>query len=167
MFIYREAEVLKFFCCPPFVWTKQISNLMGGDAYQVAERFWWFSGVVTSPLKLILSLLFLYQLSLQHITPTFFMHITPNSFIFNFFQRYISLIFDLHKLFSLLGVSAILGSAMVGLAYLLNWPLIKFDVMVRELVIFAFTNSTFSDSHNPRVQNLITCIHCQLFATVH
>ncbi|KAG0148468.1 hypothetical protein CROQUDRAFT_105709 [Cronartium quercuum f. sp. fusiforme G11] len=78
----------------------KIVNLMGGDAYQVAERFWSFSGLVTSPLKLFLSLIFLYHL---------------------------------------LGVSAILGSAMVGLAYLLNWPLIKFDVM------FARSYSTARD----------------------
>ncbi|KAH9820759.1 P-loop containing nucleoside triphosphate hydrolase protein [Melampsora americana] len=68
----------------------KISNLMGGDAYIVAERFWGFAAVVTSPLKLALSLIFLYKL---------------------------------------LGISALLGSSMVALAYLLNWPLIKFDVM--------------------------------------
>ncbi|EGG07028.1 uncharacterized protein MELLADRAFT_85900 [Melampsora larici-populina 98AG31] len=68
----------------------KISNLMGGDAYVVAERFWGFAAVVTSPLKLALSLIFLYKL---------------------------------------LGISALLGSSMVALAYLLNWPLIKFDVM--------------------------------------
>lgn len=78
----------------------KISNLMGGDAYIVAERFWGFAAVVTSPLKLALSLIFLYKL---------------------------------------LGISALLGSSMVALAYLLNWPLIKFDVM------FARSYSTARD----------------------
>lgn len=86
----------------------------------VAERFWSFSGVVTSPLRLILSLLFLYQFS---------------PILFFGCQHWITnanwlLMKTIHN-FSLLGISAILGGSMVGLAYLLNWPLIKFDIMVR------------------------------------
>lgn len=67
----------------------KISNLMAGDSYQVAERFWGFAAVITSPLRLVISLAFLYKL---------------------------------------LGWSAFFGAGMVGIAYLLNWPLIKFDV---------------------------------------
>ncbi|WAQ92564.1 hypothetical protein PtA15_17A45 [Puccinia triticina] len=67
----------------------KISNLMAGDSYQVAEQFWHSAAVVTSPLRLVISLVFLYKL---------------------------------------LGWSAFFGAGMVGAAYLLNWPLIKFDV---------------------------------------
>ncbi|KAA1107610.1 hypothetical protein PGT21_019897 [Puccinia graminis f. sp. tritici] len=67
----------------------KISNLMAGDSYQVAEQFWHSAAVVTSPLRLVISLAFLYKL---------------------------------------LGWSAFFGAGMVGIAYLLNWPLIKFDV---------------------------------------
>ncbi|KAI7934963.1 hypothetical protein MJO29_016226 [Puccinia striiformis f. sp. tritici] len=67
----------------------KISNLMAGDSYQVAEQFWHSAAVITSPLRLIISIVFLYKL---------------------------------------LGWSAFFGAGMVGLAYLLNWPLIKFDV---------------------------------------
>ncbi|PLW40557.1 hypothetical protein PCANC_16781 [Puccinia coronata f. sp. avenae] len=67
----------------------KISNLMAGDSYQVAEQFWHAAAVVTSPMRLVISLAFLYKL---------------------------------------LGWSAFFGVALVGVAYLLNWPLIKFDV---------------------------------------
>ncbi|MBW0461807.1 hypothetical protein O181_001522 [Austropuccinia psidii MF-1] len=67
----------------------KISNLMGGDAYEIAERFWRFPALVTTPIRLLLALGFLYRL---------------------------------------LGWSAFMGGIVVGVAYLLNWPLIKFDV---------------------------------------
>ncbi|KAG6813216.1 hypothetical protein H0H92_013103 [Tricholoma furcatifolium] len=39
----------------------KIVNLMQGDAYTVAHRFWLFSGVFTSPIRLTIALVFLYQ----------------------------------------------------------------------------------------------------------
>ncbi|KAG5732825.1 ATP-dependent bile acid permease, partial [Termitomyces sp. T112] len=39
----------------------KIINLMQGDTYTVAQRFWNFSGVFTSPVRLIIALVFLYQ----------------------------------------------------------------------------------------------------------
>ncbi|KAJ8126672.1 hypothetical protein O1611_g6966 [Lasiodiplodia mahajangana] len=40
----------------------KILNLMKSDVYEVAQRFWDFSGLVTTPLQLILSLIFLWRL---------------------------------------------------------------------------------------------------------
>ena len=40
----------------------KILNLMKSDVYEVAQRFWDFSGLVTTPLQLILSLVFLWHL---------------------------------------------------------------------------------------------------------
>ncbi|KAF8306061.1 hypothetical protein DL93DRAFT_2150580 [Clavulina sp. PMI_390] len=39
----------------------RITNLMSGDAYAVAQRFWEFSAVFTAPVKLTIALVFLYQ----------------------------------------------------------------------------------------------------------
>ncbi|PFH52248.1 hypothetical protein AMATHDRAFT_2254 [Amanita thiersii Skay4041] len=39
----------------------KIVNLMQGDAYNVAQRFWEFSGFVTAPVRLVIALIFLYQ----------------------------------------------------------------------------------------------------------
>ncbi|KAF9015690.1 P-loop containing nucleoside triphosphate hydrolase protein [Cyathus striatus] len=40
----------------------KIVNLMQGDAYAVAQRFWEFSGIFTSPVRLTIALTFLYQI---------------------------------------------------------------------------------------------------------
>ncbi|KAI1368567.1 ABC transporter [Xylaria arbuscula] len=40
----------------------KILNLMKSDVYEVAQRFWDFAGLVTTPLQLILSLFFLWHL---------------------------------------------------------------------------------------------------------
>ncbi|KAF8641091.1 hypothetical protein AX17_000734 [Amanita inopinata Kibby_2008] len=40
----------------------KIVNLMQGDTYAVAQRFWEFSGFFTAPVRLIIALLFLYQI---------------------------------------------------------------------------------------------------------
>lgn len=40
----------------------KILNLMKSDVYEVAQRFWDFAGLVTTPLQLILALVFLWQL---------------------------------------------------------------------------------------------------------
>lgn len=39
----------------------RVVNLMSGDAYAVSQRFWEFSSVFTSPIKLTIALVFLYQ----------------------------------------------------------------------------------------------------------
>ncbi|KIL71527.1 hypothetical protein M378DRAFT_182928 [Amanita muscaria Koide BX008] len=39
----------------------KIVNLMQGDAYAVAQRFWEFAGVFTSPVRLVIALVFLYS----------------------------------------------------------------------------------------------------------
>ncbi|KAF9531878.1 pleiotropic drug resistance ABC transporter [Crepidotus variabilis] len=39
----------------------KIVNLMQGDTYAVAQRFWEFSGICTSPVRFIIALAFLYQ----------------------------------------------------------------------------------------------------------
>ncbi|KAK0208709.1 P-loop containing nucleoside triphosphate hydrolase protein [Desarmillaria ectypa] len=39
----------------------KIVNLMQGDAYAVAQRFWEFSRILTSPIRLIIALVFLYN----------------------------------------------------------------------------------------------------------
>ncbi|KAI1435307.1 ABC transporter [Xylaria sp. CBS 124048] len=40
----------------------KILNLMKSDVYEVAQRFWDFAGLITSPLQLVLSFVFLWQL---------------------------------------------------------------------------------------------------------
>ncbi|KAF8078960.1 ATP-binding cassette transporter [Lyophyllum atratum] len=40
----------------------KIVNLMQGDTYAVAQRFWEFSGLFMSPIRLIIALVFLYQI---------------------------------------------------------------------------------------------------------
>ncbi|KAI1114358.1 ABC transporter [Nemania sp. NC0429] len=40
----------------------KILNLMKSDVYEVAQRFWDFAGLITTPLQLTLSLVFLWQL---------------------------------------------------------------------------------------------------------
>ncbi|KAL6301359.1 P-loop containing nucleoside triphosphate hydrolase protein [Sparassis latifolia] len=39
----------------------QIVNLMQGDAYAVAHRFWFFSGIFTAPVRLVIAMVFLYR----------------------------------------------------------------------------------------------------------
>ncbi|KAF8167359.1 pleiotropic drug resistance ABC transporter [Crassisporium funariophilum] len=40
----------------------KIVNLMQGDSYAVAQRFWEFSGIFTSPVRIVIALVFLYQI---------------------------------------------------------------------------------------------------------
>ncbi|KAJ7631233.1 P-loop containing nucleoside triphosphate hydrolase protein [Roridomyces roridus] len=69
----------------------KIVNLMQGDAYAVAQRFWEFSAIFTSPIRLVIALTFLYQI---------------------------------------LGWSALSGVVVVLLAYVVNYPLAKYNVYV-------------------------------------
>ncbi|KAK7682642.1 hypothetical protein QCA50_014442 [Cerrena zonata] len=69
----------------------KIVNLMQGDAYAVAQRFWEFSAVFSSPIRLAIALTFLYRI---------------------------------------LGWSAFAGVAVVLVAYLLNYPLARYNVYV-------------------------------------
>ncbi|KIY73590.1 P-loop containing nucleoside triphosphate hydrolase protein [Cylindrobasidium torrendii FP15055 ss-10] len=39
----------------------KIVNLMQGDTYAVSQRFWEFSGFITSPIRLVIALVFLYN----------------------------------------------------------------------------------------------------------
>ncbi|KAF9270717.1 pleiotropic drug resistance ABC transporter [Marasmius fiardii PR-910] len=67
----------------------KIVNLMQGDTYAVAQRFWEFSGLFASPVRLAIALVFLYQL---------------------------------------MGWAALSGVVIILLAYVLNYPLAKFNV---------------------------------------
>ncbi|KAF7303184.1 P-loop containing nucleoside triphosphate hydrolase protein [Mycena kentingensis (nom. inval.)] len=69
----------------------KIVNLMQGDAYAVAQRFWEFSAVFAAPVRLAIALVFLYKV---------------------------------------LGWSALSGVAVVLLAYVLNYPLAKYNVYI-------------------------------------
>ncbi|KAK7063980.1 P-loop containing nucleoside triphosphate hydrolase protein [Favolaschia claudopus] len=69
----------------------KIVNLMQGDSYAVAQRFWEFSALFTSPIRLVIALVFLYQI---------------------------------------LGWSALSGVVVVLLAYVVNYPLAKYQVHV-------------------------------------
>ncbi|KAG8934657.1 hypothetical protein FRC02_009484 [Tulasnella sp. 418] len=40
----------------------RVVNLMQGDSYAVAQRFWEFSGVFISPIRLVIALVFLYRI---------------------------------------------------------------------------------------------------------
>ncbi|KAJ7597443.1 pleiotropic drug resistance ABC transporter [Mycena floridula] len=67
----------------------KIVNLMQGDSYAVSQRFWEMSALFTSPIRLVIALVFLYQI---------------------------------------LGWSSLFGVAVVLLAYVLNYPLAKYNV---------------------------------------
>ncbi|KAH8923770.1 P-loop containing nucleoside triphosphate hydrolase protein [Atractiella rhizophila] len=67
----------------------RVSNLMSGDTYSVAQRFWDFSDVFTAPVKLTIALIFLYEV---------------------------------------LGLASFAGVAVVLLAYLLNYPLARWNI---------------------------------------
>ncbi|TCD63205.1 hypothetical protein EIP91_005844 [Steccherinum ochraceum] len=69
----------------------KIVNLMQGDAYAVAQRFWEFSGLFSSPVRLTVAMIFLYQI---------------------------------------LGWSSFAGVAVILLAYVLNYPLAKYNVYI-------------------------------------
>ncbi|KAJ7492339.1 P-loop containing nucleoside triphosphate hydrolase protein [Mycena latifolia] len=69
----------------------KIVNLMQGDSYAVAQRFWEFSAIVASPVRLVIALVFLYQI---------------------------------------LGWSALSGVVVVLLAYVVNYPLAKYNIYV-------------------------------------
>ncbi|KZT01394.1 uncharacterized protein LAESUDRAFT_739182 [Laetiporus sulphureus 93-53] len=69
----------------------KIVNLMQGDAYAVAQRFWEFSGVFTAPVRLVIAMFYLYQI---------------------------------------LGWSSLAAVAVVLVAYVLNYPLMKFSIYI-------------------------------------
>lgn len=69
----------------------KIVNLMQGDSYMVAQRFWDFSAIATSPVRIIIALVFLYQI---------------------------------------LGWSALSGVIVVVIAYVLNYPLAKYNIFI-------------------------------------
>ncbi|KAJ6621075.1 pleiotropic drug resistance ABC transporter [Mycena sp. CBHHK59/15] len=69
----------------------KIVNLMQGDSYAVSQRFWEFSAIFASPVRLVIALVFLYQI---------------------------------------LGWSALSGIVVVLLAYIVNYPLAKYNIYV-------------------------------------
>ncbi|KAJ7109921.1 P-loop containing nucleoside triphosphate hydrolase protein [Mycena epipterygia] len=69
----------------------KIVNLMQGDSYAVAQRFWEFSAIFASPVRLVIALVFLYQI---------------------------------------LGWSALSGVIVVLLAYVVNYPLAKYNIYI-------------------------------------
>ncbi|KAI0443678.1 ABC transporter [Xylaria telfairii] len=60
----RKASTLKKTKSPPQqpATMGKILNLMKSDVYEVAQRFWDFAGLITTPLQLALSFIFLWQL---------------------------------------------------------------------------------------------------------
>ncbi|KAJ3988444.1 P-loop containing nucleoside triphosphate hydrolase protein [Lentinula detonsa] len=69
----------------------KIVNLMQGDSYAVSQRFWEFSAIVASPVRLVIALVFLYKI---------------------------------------LGWTALSGVLVVLLAYVLNYPLAKYNIYI-------------------------------------
>ncbi|KAK7058500.1 hypothetical protein VNI00_002134 [Paramarasmius palmivorus] len=69
----------------------KIVNLMQGDAYAVAQRFWEFSALFASPVRLVIALVFLYKI---------------------------------------MGWSALSGVVIVLLAYVLNYPLARYNIYI-------------------------------------
>ncbi|KAJ7459165.1 P-loop containing nucleoside triphosphate hydrolase protein [Mycena galericulata] len=69
----------------------KIVNLMQGDSYAVSQRFWEFSAIFASPIRLVIALTFLYQI---------------------------------------LGWSALSGVVVVLLAYVVNYPLARYNIHV-------------------------------------
>ncbi|KAF7311117.1 P-loop containing nucleoside triphosphate hydrolase protein [Mycena chlorophos] len=69
----------------------KIVNLMQGDSYAVAQRFWEFSALFASPVRLIIALTFLYNI---------------------------------------LGWSALSGVVVVLLAYVVNYPLARYNIYI-------------------------------------
>ncbi|KAJ7170194.1 pleiotropic drug resistance ABC transporter [Mycena filopes] len=69
----------------------KIVNLMQGDSYAVAQRFWEFSALFASPVRLVIALVFLYKI---------------------------------------LGWSALSGVVVVLLAYVVNYPLAKYNIYI-------------------------------------
>ncbi|KAG8943314.1 hypothetical protein FRC04_002938 [Tulasnella sp. 424] len=67
----------------------RVVNLITGDTYAVAQRFWEFPAIFMAPVRCTIALVFLY---------------------------------------SILGWSCFAGVAVVLLAYLVNWPLAKYDI---------------------------------------
>ncbi|KAI0950790.1 hypothetical protein AcW1_008002 [Taiwanofungus camphoratus] len=69
----------------------KIVNLMQGDAYAVSARFWEFSGIFASPVRLVIALIFLYNI---------------------------------------LGWSSLAPVVVVFIAYILNYPLAKWNIWI-------------------------------------
>ncbi|KAJ3895149.1 pleiotropic drug resistance ABC transporter [Lentinula edodes] len=69
----------------------KIVNLMQGDSYAVSQRFWEFSAIIASPVRLVIALIFLYKI---------------------------------------LGWTALSGVLIVVIAYVLNYPLAKYNIYV-------------------------------------
>ncbi|KAF5323393.1 hypothetical protein D9611_005605 [Ephemerocybe angulata] len=69
----------------------KIVNLMQGDTYAVAQRFWEFSGLFAAPVRIAIAMVFLYNV---------------------------------------LGWSALMGVAIVGIVYILNYPLAKYNIFI-------------------------------------
>ncbi|KAJ3833131.1 P-loop containing nucleoside triphosphate hydrolase protein [Lentinula raphanica] len=69
----------------------KIVNLMQGDSYAVSQRFWEFSAIIASPIRLVIALVFLYKI---------------------------------------LGWTALSGVVVVLLAYVLNYPLAKYNIYI-------------------------------------
>ncbi|KAI3343048.1 ABC transporter [Ustulina deusta] len=60
---YRAAPLKKVKSPPKQLATMgKILNLMKSDVYEVAQRFWDFAGLITTPLQLVLSFVFLWRL---------------------------------------------------------------------------------------------------------
>jgi len=83
-----------------------------GDTYAVSQRFWEFSGIIASPVRLVIALIFLYQYGIH------------------FFSLTCAILLIL--VYRILGWSALSGVVVVLLAYVLNYPLAKYNISVRE-----------------------------------
>lgn len=81
-----------------------------GDTYAVSQRFWEFSAIFVSPVRLVIALTFLYQYG--HLSLTTVLMLTIRGRV--------------------LGWSALSGVAVVLVSYVVNYPLAKYNIYVRD-----------------------------------
>ena len=84
--------------------------LSRGDSYAVAQRFWQFSGIFTSPIRLGIALAFLYQYVMYSI-------VSRTSLL---------------RCLRILGWSALSGIIVILLAYVFNYPLAQYNIFVSD-----------------------------------
>lgn len=108
----RTWGKLSILCSPFLSWfcVRVIDGgVCRGDAYAVAQRFWEFSAIFASPVRLVIALVFLYQYGLLSSSAV--------DHILTLFIR-------------ILGWSALSGVAVILVAYVVNYPLAKYNISV-------------------------------------
>jgi hypothetical protein len=93
-----------------------------GDTYAVSQRFWEFSAIFASPVRLVIALTFLYQYVLLSLV----------------------LVLILRMCGRILGWSALSGVVVVLVAYALNYPLAKYNIDVCDVLLIGRSNVFFN-----------------------